>query len=382
MDIYSIVKAVTRTIVILLNNLYAIPTYLLWMLTFRPLLYYYPKLYYAIEGIGYSWMLQMVAFWGWTAGYSVAEAGDDVSDLVNEECIVMCNHQSTADVPTMMYLCSHATKRSLARHIFWIMDILFKYTNFGWVATIHGDFFIRQGRDTRQSQLTELRDHLRRAYIPLDRTWILLFPEGGFLRKRKVASQAYAVKHGYPVLEHVTLPRIGAMLTLLDILSSNSKENGIEDLAGAGDTTTADSVIHTTTKKSLKYVIDVTIAYPDGRPLDLFCMIFGNRDPCQTTVHYRRYAIEDVPRTEDVLLPWMYNRWAEKDELLAHFYETGLFPVSSQTANGAWIPRNDKARALPMDNAWCLSLNVIFILSTYFHLSLLCKVASAVIGFF
>lgn len=29
----------------------------------------------------------------------------------------------------------------------WLMDHVFKYTNFGLVSLIHGDFFIRQVRD-------------------------------------------------------------------------------------------------------------------------------------------------------------------------------------------------------------------------------------------
>lgn len=30
----------------------------------------------------------------------------------------------------------------------WLMDHVFKYTNFGLVSLIHGDFFIRQVRNT------------------------------------------------------------------------------------------------------------------------------------------------------------------------------------------------------------------------------------------
>lgn len=33
----------------------------------------------------------------------------------------------------------------------WLMDHVFKYTNFGLVSLIHGDFFIRQVRNTAGS---------------------------------------------------------------------------------------------------------------------------------------------------------------------------------------------------------------------------------------
>ena len=40
----------------------------------------------------------------------------------------------------------------------------------------------------------------------------------------------YARKNGYPHLEHVTLPRVGALQTLLKSLSLKSvKQNGDED---------------------------------------------------------------------------------------------------------------------------------------------------------
>lgn len=48
---------------------------------------------------------------------------------------------------------------------------------------------------------------------------MVLFPEGGFLRKRKATSQKYAVKNNLPHLEHVTVPRVGALHTIMDCLN-------------------------------------------------------------------------------------------------------------------------------------------------------------------
>lgn len=379
MTAYSVIKAIFRTIFILLNNLYAIPTHLLWMAILQPLLIHCPNLYNTLEGIGYSTLLHMVAFWSWTAGYTVAEAGDDVSDLIDSECLVISNHQSTADVPMLMYLCTNASKRTLGRNIYWIMDVLFKFTNFGWVSTTHGDFFIRQGRETRQMQLAELRDHIQQVYIPRDRTWILLFPEGGFLYKRKDASQAYAIKNGYPVLEHVTLPRVGAMLTIMQALSgapspSLLANNGNADVKTIGD---GDSLCHAKKEKSLKWIIDLTIAYPKDNPMDLLCIVFGNREPCQTVIYFRRYKVEDVPHTEEALLHWMYDRWAEKDKLLAHFYETGKFP-ESPTANGDAVKQNGEPRVLKLNTARCCLVHVLYCLSTCIQLGMIYNVISSI----
>ncbi len=74
----------------------------------------------------------------------VAEAGEDVSECFDSECLILVNHISTADVPVLMY--STLNKGHVTKRMHWIMDNLFKYTNFGIVSQFHGDFFILQVR--------------------------------------------------------------------------------------------------------------------------------------------------------------------------------------------------------------------------------------------
>lgn len=47
-------------------------------------------------------------------------------------------------------------------------------------------------------------------------------------------------------------------------------------------------------KKTLKYVLDITIAYPDGEPLDLPTIVTGLRKSCQTHLLYRLYRCSEV----------------------------------------------------------------------------------------
>ena len=83
------------------------------------------------------------------------------------------------------------------------------------------------------------------------------------------------------MLEHCTLPRTGALEVILDILGPNQK-NGFS----AGNSLQDDSKIGK--------IFDVTIAYPEGKPLDLFQIGFGSRPPCVTHVHYRVFDVKDV----------------------------------------------------------------------------------------
>lgn len=82
----------------------------------------------------------VVSCWSWSAGYDVVELGDDITQCINQKTLVMSNHQSTSDVPLMM--AAFNAKKNVLPNVMWIMDRLFKYTNFGIVSKIHQDFFI------------------------------------------------------------------------------------------------------------------------------------------------------------------------------------------------------------------------------------------------
>lgn len=162
--LYKYPRAFVRSVFIIVNNLYAIPTYVIWMVLLLPLKKYHPDGYYKIEGLFFHWLLagkkkissinsvsvfnfnfflllfKVVSFWSWSAGYDVVELGDDITQCINEKTLVMSNHQSTSDVPLMM--AAFNAKKNVLPNVMWIMDRLFKFTNFGIVSKIHQDFFI------------------------------------------------------------------------------------------------------------------------------------------------------------------------------------------------------------------------------------------------
>lgn len=175
---------------------------------------------------------------------------------MNQRTLVIANHQSTADVPLMMT--SFNAKKNILPNIMWIMDRLFKYTNFGIVSLIHQDFFISSGKSNRDDSIISLKHHLEKSYIPRQRNWMVLFPEGGFLRKRRDISNRFAEKNNLPILNNVTLPRVGAMKAIVDVLctspsspsliksSSFGNENKIK-MNGDGNITSSNNNTTTTT---------------------------------------------------------------------------------------------------------------------------------------
>lgn len=101
-------------------------------------------MYYKIEGMFYQWLLNMITVWSHSAGYGVVEYGDQPEMYFENRALVIANHQSTGDVPVLMTALN--AKPMVVPNIMWIMDAIFKYTNFGIVSSYHQDFFIESVR--------------------------------------------------------------------------------------------------------------------------------------------------------------------------------------------------------------------------------------------
>ncbi|EFN62499.1 Acyl-CoA:lysophosphatidylglycerol acyltransferase 1 [Camponotus floridanus] len=301
------------------------------MMLLFPVKVYQPQVYWRIEGLFFHWLLAMVSMWTWSAGYDIIEQGDDIQQIINEKTLVIANHQSTGDVPILMT--TFNAKPNVLPNLMWIMDRVFKFTNFGIVSILHQDFFIVSGRKRREESLKQLEKHLKESYIPRDRKWMVLFPEGGFLCKRRETSQKYAKKNNLPILENVTLPRVGAMQMIFDTLGPISSRNMQDQQLNCRPNMTV-------AKPEISWILDITIAYPQGKPLDLPTIITGSRSPCETVLFYRLFPSSVVPREPEQLSKWLYDRWVEKEALLEHFYKYGTF-LGTKGSDGSGSKSNE-----------------------------------------
>ncbi|XP_055089712.1 acyl-CoA:lysophosphatidylglycerol acyltransferase 1 isoform X2 [Symphalangus syndactylus] len=312
---WLLMKALMRFAFMVVNNLVAIPSYICYVIILQPLRVLDSKRFWYIEGIMYKWLLGMVASWGWYAGYTVMEWGEDIKAVSKDEAVMLVNHQATGDVCTLM-MCLQ--DKGL-------------------------------GRAYRDQQLLLLKKHLENNYRSRDRKWIVLFPEGGFLRKRRETSQAFAKKNNLPFLTNVTLPRSGATKIILNALVAQQKNGS----PAGGDAKELDSK-----SKGLQWIIDTTIAYPKAEPIDIQTWILGYRKPTVTHVHYRIFPIKDVPLETDDLTTWLYQRFVEKEDLLSHFYETGAFPPSKGHKEAV-------SREMTLSNMWIFLIQSFAFLSGY-----------------
>jgi len=122
----------------------------------------------------------------------------------------------------------------------------------------------------------------------------------------------------------------------------------------------------------LKWIIDLTIAYPNGKPLDILTILSGITPPCSTVFHYRCYPISEVPTDAEQLKQWVYDRYIEKESILETYYKTGRFP--DHRAPGEFC----QPRRVQHDGFRMLILHLLYITSTLFHWKILTFLYSCV----
>lgn len=356
-----------RTLFCVLNHLSAVPTYFFWYVILQPIRIVSPSTFWKMEGLFVESLLSMVALWGQMSGHTVTVSGDDISPMVGQECIVMINHQSTGDIPVVMYAL-RGIRRAL-RDVMWVMDWILQSFCFGWVARAHGDFFILQGSDVKtfsmifrgtleevkKSQIEKFKNHLETVFPMRNKKWIIVFPEGGLLRKRRPGSQRFAKKHGLPVLNHVALPRTGVLQTIVDTIGVY--KDGEKSL---------------TTNGKIKWIIDITIGYPKNEPFSIVSWTCGNEGGKAVSVHYRIFSAASILQNCDghnsdrdlISDAWLYERFTEKEKLLDEYFKAGKFPGGKlgQKAVDCFTLR------CILGHLFCLLTNAIlfYILPTYF----------------
>lgn len=199
-----------------------------------------------------------------------------LADTRKPRVLFLCNHISTADVPLMMQSFSSLTNQS----VLWVLDAQFRPTNFGVVCSSHGDFFVEKNAYKDGSLCEQVLKYP-------DRNLLVLFPEGGFWRKRLEGSNRFAAKNNLPPTKYVIHPRYGAFRDLMD------------------------------PSVGVTHIVDATLMYDDIRnPLSILDIGFGNKKEA-VLLHHKVYDRSQIEPSEE----WLRKIWFEKDKLLERYYE-------------------------------------------------------------
>jgi 1-acyl-sn-glycerol-3-phosphate acyltransferase len=207
-----------------------------------------------------------------------------------ENAIVISNHQGMIDIPVL--LPPAWRKRRLGDVKFFVKDIIKYFPGPGWGMVFLGCIFIKRDWYLDKAKIDRVFAKIKKHKIPI---WLISFLEGTRVTNAKVKkSQEFARGRGMRELKHVLTPRTKGF---------------VGTIQGLGDYVDA--------------VYDFTIGYPEGVP-SLWQFMQGHAKAFH--VNIERIAIEDLPKSEEALTEWLFNRYHIKDELLAEFYRKLSFP--------------------------------------------------------
>ncbi|KAI6179704.1 PlsC domain-containing protein [Aphelenchoides besseyi] len=221
-----------------------------------------------------------------------------------ETSIILSNHQSGADWVMINML---AARQHIQYGLRFVIKHAIHFTPlYGWYTLQRGYVYVRRFGSFAPKPIIRQLDYLADLNQPF---WLHIFPEGTRFNRHKTKelaeAAAYCRKRELHKFRYLFPPRSGAV-TL-----------SIAELRGVLDS-----------------IYDVTIGYgqtlENGRQADAPTMYEyatgrGNRYN-EVHIHVRRFFNSDIPTNSRDIKEWLYNRFVEKDELMADFYATGQFP--------------------------------------------------------
>lgn len=221
-------------------------------------------------------------------GVRVRFTGDPI--LKEENALVLCNHQSMADV---MVLLTYAWRSARIGDMKWFVKDVVKWVpGPGWGMVFLDCIFLKRNWARDRGEIERLFGKFQAEGIPI---FLVSFLEGTRKTPAKHArSVAFARQRGLYEPRHTLIPRTkGFVATMIGL------------------------------RGHLDAVHDVTIAY--GGPAPSLVDAFAGKVR-RVDVHLRRYPVDALPTGEDELSKWAMDRYREKDELLAGHADAGTFP--------------------------------------------------------
>ncbi|KAJ5080982.1 hypothetical protein N7456_013692 [Penicillium angulare] len=227
-----------------------------------------------------------------------------------ERLVLIANHQIYTD---WIYLWWFAYTNVMHGRIFIILKDSLKWIPVvGQGMMFYGFIFLARKWTSDKARIEYRLQKLKTKYMArsngstYDPMWLLIFPEGTNLSiNTKRRSDAFGEKQGLPSFNHQILPRSTGLFFCLQQL-----------------------------KGTVDWVYDSTIAY-EGPPKGVYpdkyftlrSTLLQGRPPTSVNMHWRRFAVADIPlEDQKEFEEWLRARWAEKDKLLDHYWETGRFP--------------------------------------------------------
>lgn len=189
---------------------------------------------------------------------------------------------------------------------------------FSWI-------FLSRNWESDKVELERSLDRLSQSG-KLQPMWLLLFPEGTNLSKRSLAiSDKWAEKHGLPQSDLILLPRTRGLRVCLERLAGSV--DWLYDCTMAYEGLPYVYLIVSPRQRGVLTTLHRRGV--DGQDIVNLKSLYvkGEKAPL-THAHYRRFAVKEIPfHDSEAFDAWLYERWAEKEKLLAHFQTHKRFPA-------------------------------------------------------
>ena len=248
-----------------------------------------------------------------------------------ERLVLIANHQVYTD---WIYLWWFAYTSLMHGRVFIILKESLKYIPIvGQGMMFYGFIFMARkwlsDKPRLQHRLEKLKTRRtdpqsgQPQYNPM---WLLIFPEGTNLSiNTKRRSDEYGRKQGLPSFKHQVLPRSTGLFFCLQQLRGTVEWVYDSTIAYEGPPYVMGSFSKSPNcdANSRDYSKG---SYPD-KYFTLRSTYLQGRPPTSVNMHWRRFLVSEIPLDDQKEFDsWLRARWAEKDELLDQFFETGRFP--------------------------------------------------------
>ncbi|OFZ17147.1 MAG: hypothetical protein A2X86_01470 [Bdellovibrionales bacterium GWA2_49_15] len=214
----------------------------------------------------------------------VVITGDSIP--FEENALIICNHQSMADIPALFKTAKSAGR--IGDMKWFVKDVLKYVPGVGWGMLFLDCIFVKRNWHADKDKIHNTFKKFYTHNIPI---WPMLFPEGTRMRPHKLKRvQEICRKKSLPETTHVLLPRPKGFIA------------SVQGLRG-----------------HLQSVIDVTIGY-EGQVPSLYDLLQGKAR--RLHLHIRRFPMSTLPETDKQLEEWVVRCFYDKDLRLKRFQET------------------------------------------------------------
>ncbi|KAJ2174090.1 hypothetical protein EV181_007254, partial [Coemansia sp. RSA 532] len=215
------------------------------------------------------------------ASRTIDDLNNWFAPAIEHGCMVVSNHQTYFDWIIIWILSYYVRCHGYMKII--LKAELKNVPVFGWGMQFLDFIFLkRKWADDKQT----FTDHMQRIVEHDDPAWLLIFPEGTVICKKRTAiSNKYADKMGVRHPEHTLLPRVSGSRVCLSQL-----------------------------RPRIKYLYDLTIGYEGLKSGDIpeneygLVSMYGKCVyPREIHIHVKKYPVAEIPDDEEGFSAWMHN---------------------------------------------------------------------------